>query len=188
MKQIFLATGNKHKVAEIGTILSEYGFEVVPKALEIIEPDYNSLKEVARFKAEQAFLQLKKPVIAEDTGVFFEGYNNFPGPIAKRVYQGIGFDGLLALIKAAKTKRAFFRTVICFARSKKEMHLFSGTLKGKLVETVVEADKDRLPYEKIFVPAGCTKTLVELDLAQKNRISHRALATRKLGEWLKENY
>ena len=188
MKQIFLATGNKHKAAEIGAILSEYGFEVLPMALEIIEPDYNSLEEVARFKAEQAFAKLKKPVIAEDTGVFFEGYNNFPGPIAKRVYLGIGFEGLLTLIKATKNKRAFFRTVICFAKTKKEMHIFSGTLQGKLIETVVEEEKDRLPYEKIFVPDGCTKTLVELDLTEKNRISHRAQAARKLGKWLKENY
>src|SRR3989344_4899555 len=110
MEKIFFATGNKHKVTEIGAILAEHGFEVVPKRLEIVEPDFDSLEEVARSKALQAFEQLKKPVIVEDTGVFFEGYNNFPGQIAKRVYLGIGFDGLLALVRATPNKRAYFRT------------------------------------------------------------------------------
>ena len=188
MIKIFFATSNKHKVAEIGAVLAEHGFEVVPRKLPLIEPDFDSLEEVAKFKAQQAFAQLKQPVIVEDTGVFFEGYNNFPGAIAKRVYMGVGFGGLLALIKAAKNKRAFFRTVICFSASDKEMHLFSGKLSGHLIEKIVEEEKDRLPYEKIFVPDGETKTLVELDLAQKNRISHRAQAARKLAEWLKKNY
>ena len=56
----------------------------MPKKLHIIEPDYDSLEEVAQAKAEQAFEQLKKPVIVEDTGVFFEAYSNFSGQIAKR--------------------------------------------------------------------------------------------------------
>ncbi|MBI2597981.1 MAG: non-canonical purine NTP pyrophosphatase [Candidatus Diapherotrites archaeon] len=188
MRKVFFATSNEHKAAEIGTILRTYGFEILPRALKIVEPDFDSIEEVARSKALQAFGYLKKPVIVEDTGIFFHAYNNFPGQIAKRVYQGIGFAGLLALIKAAQNKRATFKTVICFARSKKDLQLFSGSLEGRLLDHVVELEKNRLPYEKIFVPDGYSKTLVELDLEEKNKISHRAIAARKCGEWMKENY
>jgi XTP/dITP diphosphohydrolase len=188
MKKVFFATTNTHKVMEISKILSNFGIQVISKPLKIVEPDFDSLEEVAVSKAQQAFEQLKKPVIVEDTGVFFEGYNSFPGALAKRVYFGIGFDGLLALIKNSKNKNAFFKTIVCFAKSKNEIKSFSGTLKGTLLENVVLPDENRLPYEKIFVPNGFEKPLVELSLEEKNKISHRAIATRKLGGWLEKNY
>ena len=76
MKKLVLATTNKHKVAEIGAILKEFGYSVRAAKLKIIEPDFDSLEEVAESKAKQAFEQLGKPVVAEDTGVYFSAYNN----------------------------------------------------------------------------------------------------------------
>lgn len=188
MKPLFIVTTNAHKVKEIRAILSENKIKIIQKKLEIVEPDYDTLEEVAIAKATQAFEKIKKPLIVEDTGVFFEGYNKFPGQIAKRVYLGIGFSGLLSLIRATKNKKAHFKTVICFVAAKNSFKLFSGTLNGRLIEKVVNKEKNRLPYEKIFIPKGHSKTLVELDLNEKNKISHRAKATRKLGKWLEENY
>ena len=104
MKKLILATTNKHKVVEISAILKEYGYDVRAAKLKIIEPDFNSLEEVAESKAKQAYEQIGKPVVAEDTGVYFSAYHNFPGQLAKRVYLGIGFDGLLTLIRNAKNK------------------------------------------------------------------------------------
>lgn len=188
MKTIFLATGNKHKVEEIGAILKEYAVEVQAHQVEFVEPDFSTLEEVAKEKAKQAFSTLKKPLIVEDTGVYFEAYNNFPGGLAKRIYKSIGFTGLLALIKAAKNKNAYFRTVICFTADGKAFEVFSGKLQGHLLEHIVEEEKDRLPYEKIIIPVGEKRALAELSKEEKNRISHRAIATRKLGKWLQENY
>ncbi|HLC92241.1 MAG TPA: non-canonical purine NTP pyrophosphatase [archaeon] len=181
--QIFIATTNRHKVGEISAILSEYGISVKQKSLKILEPDFNSIEEVAKSKAEQAFAKLKKPVIAEDTGVYFDAYHNFPGIFAKRVYEGIGFDGLLSLIRRVKNRSAHFGTAICYYDGK-TFKVFSGYLRGKLLLRAVSVDKDRLPYEKLFVPAGYSNALVNLDIKEKNRISHRALATRKLAKWL----
>lgn len=188
MKKIFFATGNKHKVAEISHILLDFGFSVEPINVDFFEPDFPTLEEVAIEKARQALAKTKKTVFVEDTGVYFEAYNNFPGGLAKRIYKNIGFDGLLALIRAAKNKNAFFKTVICFTKDGKKFEVFSGKLEGTLLDHVVSEEKDRLPYEKIFAPNDHDRALAELPIAEKNKISHRGIATRKLAKWLKKNY
>lgn len=181
--QLFIATTNKHKVEEISAILSESGVKLTQRPLKLIEPDSGSLEEIACSKAMQAFAKLKKPVIAEDTGVYFDAYNDFPGILAKRIYLGIGFEGLLALIRRVKDKRAHFGTAICYFDGR-VCKTFSGSLKGRLLTRAVSLQKDRLPYEKLFIPQGYSKALVDIPLAEKNRISHRAQAARKLAKWL----
>ena len=181
--ELFLASSNKHKFHEMSILLKGFGVSLKRKRLELFEPDSASLEETAKFKAKQAFEKIKKPVIAEDTGVFFEAYRDFPGPLAKRVFLGIGFEGLTALVKNARNRKAFFKTVVCFHDGKK-FKTFSGKMNGTLLSRAVSVHKDRLPYEKLFVPQGFTKALVDLSIDEKNRISHRATATRKLGKWL----
>ncbi|VVB99478.1 Non-canonical purine NTP pyrophosphatase [uncultured archaeon] len=184
--KIFLVTANKHKMEEMSRIMSEYGFHLEQKALDIPEPDLGTIENVAEHKARHAYEHLQVPVITEDTGVFFDAYNDFPGLFAKRVYLGIGFEGLLALIKAKENRSARFRTAVCYFDGKMAK-VFSGELKGTLLDRLVSVAKDRLPYEKIFVPEGHEKALVDLPIEEKNRISHRSEATRKLAEWLLKN-
>ncbi len=180
---LVIATGNKYKVQEMSSILSEYGVKLSQSEMKIIEPDYDTLEEIAEEKARQAFEKLKVPVIAEDTGVYFSGYNNFPGQLAKRVYLGLGFDGLLLLIKNSKNKRGYFATAVSYYDGK-EMKTFSGKLNGVWLNYLVSAEADRLPYEKMFVPDGYEDAIVTIPIEEKNKISHRAKATRLLGEWL----
>lgn len=181
--KLTLASSNRHKFDEMSCILSEFGIRLEQKSLGIPEPDLGSVEQVAQHKACEAFAQIRGPVIAEDTGVFFDAYNDFPGLMAKRVYLGIGFPGLLALINAAEDKGARFRTAVCYCDGK-AIKTFTGELAGRLLTGAVSIGKDRLPYEKIFMPVGHSCALVDLPLEEKNKISHRAKATRKLGEWL----
>jgi len=181
--KLLIATGNQHKVTEMSKIFKEYGVQLKQAEVEMFEPDFDSLKKIAREKARQAFEKLKKPLIAEDTGIYFEAYNNFPGVMAKRVYIGIGFSGLLNLIRHAKNKKCHFKTAVAYYDGKR-FKTFSGKLKGKLLDKTVSLQKNRLPYEKLFIPNGFSKALVDIPLEEKNKISHRAIATRKMGEWL----
>ena len=180
--KVFIATGNKHKVHEMSLMLSAFGIELEQKDISIIEPDFDSIEEIAVEKAKQAFEKIKKPVIAEDTGVYFEEYNNFPGQLAKRIYLGIGFEGLISLIKLKENKKAYFKTAVAYFDGEKSK-VFSGKMEGTLLEEIVSLKKDRLPYEKLFVPNGFDKALVDLSVEEKNKISHRAKATKKFGEW-----
>ena len=63
------------------------------------------------------------------------------------------------------------------------MKTFSGKLSGKMTERVHDADKDVLPYEKIFMPKGHKVTLSAISREEKNTFSHRGIATRKFAEW-----
>ena len=183
-KEIIFVSGNLHKYNELCAIL---GKEVRLKMMTfpIEEPDLANLEAVARRKAEQAFAKVRKPVIVEDTGVYFGAYKNFPGGLAKRVYEGIGFDGLIALIKNAKSKKAYFKTAICYKDAKIEK-VFSGIMKGRLIEKVVQEEADRLPYEKLFIPEGYKIAVAEMPLKEKHLISHRAIAAGRLGKWLRK--
>ena len=89
----------------------------------------------------------------------------------------------MALIKNAKNKKAHFKTAVTYCDGK-IMQTFTGEMQGTLLESAVSVGKDRLPYEKIFVPKGFSQALVDIPLSEKNKISHRAIATKKLGIWL----
>lgn len=182
---IYFVSTNRHKYEEIKAVLAKYKINLQWKRLELWECETLSLEEVAIEKAKQAFAELKKPLIVEDTGIFFEGFTDFPGSKAKRIYERLGFEGLLKLV-SKKSRRAYFKTIICFTDGK-QYKLFSGTLKGKIANKVYCENKDVMPYEKIFVPSGFNKPLCMLSRRKKNEISHRAKAAEKLGSWLKKH-
>ncbi|MFH1588840.1 MAG: non-canonical purine NTP pyrophosphatase [Candidatus Diapherotrites archaeon] len=184
MKEIHLVTKNQHKIEEMQAILKEFNIKVKAVKKELQEPDLGSLELIAEEKAKQAFQIVKKPVIVEDTGVYFSAYNNFPGTHAKRIFLGIKLNGLIALLKAAKNKEGFFKTVVCYYDGQ-NFTSFEGKLNGKFLIKARKPKADRLPYEKLFIPNGSRKALVELTKKEKNEISHRAIATRKFGKWFK---
>lgn len=184
--KLFLVSGNKHKFNEIKKKLAKKRIELKWKKASLNESPNQTLEETAIEKAEQAFNLVNAPVITEDTGVFFEAFENFPGAKAKRVFEEIGLKGLLERVKG-KERRARFETVICFTKNGKESECFKGVLRGKLDKKIHNPKKDVLPYEKIFVPNGFNQTLSSISREEKNSFSHRAKAVKKLAEWLKEN-
>ncbi len=184
-KELIFVTGNKYKHVEIAKILEE-NVKLVQVKGQPEEPDLAKIEDIAVYKARQAYKKLKKPVIVEDTGVYFSEYNDFPGHLAKRIYEGIGLNGLITLVKAAKNKKGYFKSVICYKASKEEV-LFSGVLRGRFLTKLRKPKANRLPYEKMFVPDNYKKAVVELSLEEKNKISHRAKAARKLKKWLEKN-
>ncbi len=181
---LYFVSTNPHKFEEIKSLLSKYGIKLVWKKLELEEKG-TMLEEIAREKARQAYEKIERPLIVEDTGVFFEGFTNFPGVKAKRIYERLGFEALLKLA-SKKSGKAYFKTVICYTDGK-QYKLFSGILKGKITSKVHCKDKDVMPYEKIFIPEGFKKPLCMLSRKKKNEFSHRAKAAEKLAKWLKKN-
>lgn len=179
-------TSNEHKFEEISTILKEeFDIELVRKEMDFVEFSNQSLKEIALQKARQAFEHFRIPLIVEDTGFFFAAYKNFPGTEPKRAFEALGFEGLLKLLKG-KSRQAYSEAVICFFEGENSHKLFDGKFEGKIATKVVKPNAKVMPYEKIFIPKGEKRALAEMSREEKNAISHRGIATRKLGKWLKE--
>lgn len=182
---LYFVSTNKHKFYEIRRVLARHGIKLLWLNLELVEPQSESLEDIAIAKAEHAYKKVMAPLIVEDTGVFFEGFTNFPGTQAKRVYERIGFEGLLKLA-AKKSGRAYFKTAICY-KDEKRCKIFSGTLRGRIARRVYCANKDVMPYEKIFIPYGKKRPLCMISRKEKSSFSHRAIASEKLARWLKSH-
>lgn len=183
MKLAFVTT-NRHKFEEVRNILSEFGIDVEWKDINLPEPD-GDIDSVAKEKAKYASSRLNKVAVVDDTGVFFEAYDDFPGSRPKFVFNSIGYDGIMRLLKG-KSRKAYFRTVVGYCEPGKKPIVFDGIMRGEITENIFDEDKDVLPYMRIFVPEGYKKVISSFTLEEKNRISHRAKAFRKLGEYLSE--
>ncbi len=194
MRELIFVSTNKHKHEEISKVLKEFDIKLKRKALDIKEPDLGSIQKVAEEKAKQAYSQLKKPLIVEDTGVFFDAYNEFPGLMAKRVYLGIGLKGLLKLLEGKK-RTGYFGVALTYIWGKNKFKTFTGKLHGRFEKKIRNPQKNVLAYEKLFipkdvpksVPKGRKQTLSYFSREDKNLFSHRAIATRKFVKWFKKN-
>jgi len=183
MKPLPIVTTNEDKYNEIAKILNNNGIKTNQKKIELSETG-DTLEEVAKGKAKDAYRKVKKPLIVEDTGIFFTAYRNFPGLFAKRMYIALGFSGLMKLLKG-RSRKAYFKTVICYYNGKK-MKIFTGRLEGTIGKKIqARHNRAKLPYERIFSPIGTKNTLSQISVKEKNKISHRAKATKKFARWFK---
>ena len=100
------------------------------------------------------------------------------------MFNGIGYEGIMRLLKG-KSRKAYFRTAVGYCEPGKKPVVFDGVMKGEITEEVFDKEKDVLPYMRIFVAEGYDKVISRVPAEEKNRISHRGKAFRKLGEYLK---
>lgn len=183
MKEIIFITTNKHKVKEISAILKEFNIKVKQLKIDYVENKEDSMEEVSKKAAKLLSAKLNKTVIVEDTGLFFNAYNNFPGALPKFVIQGIGFDGIFRLLKN-KDRGVYCKTVIGYCEPDKNPIIFTGEIHGKITNKIIKPKKETMPYNHIFIPDGEKKAIVEMCLDKWNSISQRGKATRKLGKFL----
>ncbi len=179
---VTLVTSNHQKAYEIGEALHPYGITVKPRAIELDEIQALDIASVVTNKVEQAYALVKGPVIVDDTGIFFVGYNHFPGIFSRYAFMSLGFPGLFKLIKSGQ--RAYFCSYIAFkASAKAKPVLFKGVCQGRLLRTLRGPIKQKMPYDNIFIPDGDTKTFAQLGVVGKQRYDHRSKAVRKFAHY-----
>jgi len=186
IRKIFFVTSNADKVAEVGKVFDNFNLDIKieQKSLDIIEPDLDSLEDIAVSKVVQAFKLLKKPCFVEDSGIFFKAYKNFPGPMSARIFKSIGYEGIFNLLRG-KNKDAFFKAVIAFKPNKEKHFIFEGKVFGRITSQIKGKSSAKMPYDSIFVPFRYKKTFAELGKGIKNKISHRRRAAEKFAKFLK---
>lgn len=188
MKIIF-ATNNAHKLSEVQAVLGD-GFELVTPRMCSIEEEIPetaaTLEGNAAQKAHYLYERTGLDCFADDTGLEVEALGGAPGVHSAR-YATDGHDFaannrlLLKNLEGKSNRRARFRTVICLIEGGKE-HLFEGIVEGRIIDH--EAGTEGFGYDPLFVPEGFDRTFAEMTAEEKNAISHRGRAVRKLVDYL----
>lgn len=161
--------------------LEEIGcHDELPETQETMEG--NSLQ-----KASYVFERYHLPCFADDTGLEVEALNGDPGVYSAR-YAGSqrnsddNIDLLLTNLKNKDNRNARFRTVITLI-DQTGVRTFEGIVAGKILHH--RAGSGGFGYDPVFQPHGCTRTMAEMTMEEKNSISHRGEAVRKLVNYLK---
>ena len=189
--EIVLATRNPGKVREVRALLA--GLPVTLRtaasfagAPEVVE-DAPTLEGNARKKALALHRHTGLPALADDTGLEVMALGGRPGVHSAR-FAGPDADDaanrakLLRELSGAADRSARFRTVVAFAEDG-EVRFFEGVCPGRILEE--ERGAGGFGYDALFVPEGETRTFAELGPAEKNAVSHRGRALRKLAAYLR---
>lgn len=184
LSRLVLCTGNAGKVAELRRLLP-VGIEVVSlteAGLPLDLPETgDTLEANALQKARFAHARTGLPCLADDTGLEVEALGGAPGVRSAR-YAGPEKDAkmntrmLLDAMQGHVDRRARFRTVIAYVNNGIE-RTFEGTVEGAITHS--SRGDAGFGYDPIFQPIGHDRTFAEMSIAEKNALSHRAVAMRK---------
>lgn len=178
---VAFATSNDQKVIEARLAVMPYGLELEHASIDIDEIKDLDIFKVAQKKALDTFEQLQKPVVVEDTGVFFDAFHGFPGTYSKFCIQTIGVKNAVKIL-VGHSKKAHFSTIVCYCDGK-QTKSFEGKVEGEMVLQPRGVAPLKVPYDTVFVPTGEKQTMAEMGVEKKNEISARAAAFRKFAEW-----
>ena len=188
MKLLF-ATNNSHKLAEVSAVLGADYELTTPRdcgVTEEIPETQPTLEGNAAQKARYLYGRTGLDCFADDTGLEVEALDGAPGVRSAR-YATDGHDFaannrlLLKNLEGEQNRRARFRTVICLIEGGRE-HLFEGTVEGRIIER--ETGCEGFGYDPLFIPDGFDRTFAEMTADEKNAVSHRGRAVRRLAEYL----
>ena len=187
---LIFATSNSNKLKEIKNLLPK---EICINDLnslnffEEIPENENSIEKNAEFKANFIHSKYNINVFADDTGLEVGVLNGEPGVYSAR-YAGEdcnsnkNMEKLLKKLINKENRKARFKTVIALVLNNK-LHHFEGIVNGTIAHSK-KGDKG-FGYDPIFVPEGYKKSFAELSLNEKNEISHRSIAVKKLINFIK---
>ncbi|MDA4128002.1 MAG: RdgB/HAM1 family non-canonical purine NTP pyrophosphatase [Thaumarchaeota archaeon] len=180
-RTVSFATSNEHKFREAALILSDFGLSVTRIAEKGTEIQSDNVGAIAAFAARQTSSALGLPLVVEDTGLFIDSLDGFPGPYASPVYKKMGLGGVLLLLKNESNRGARFESGVAFCEPEKEAKIFVGSLEGSIAKT--PAGVGGFGFDPIFIPEGSDKTLAELSLDEKCSLSHRGKALGLFAKW-----
>lgn len=188
-RTLIFATNNRHKLEEVqhlaGTSFTLKSLDDIGCTEDIAETG-TTFRENASLKSNFIYREYGLDCFGDDSGLEIDALNGEPGVYSARYSGSRDMDRNIRLVleklEAAENRRARFRTVISLILDGKE-YFFEGTVEGEITRTVTGTAG--FGYDPIFRPDGYDLTFAEMDLAEKNRISHRSRAIAKLVEFLK---
>jgi XTP/dITP diphosphohydrolase len=183
--KICFATNNLNKLAEIqskvGSAIQLMSLKEIGCNEELPETQ-DSIEGNALQKAQYVFDNFHVPCFADDTGLCIDALNGAPGVFSAR-YAGPecnsnnNIQKVLNELKGIDNRSAFFKTCIALKMGRNPI-LFEGICKGEILNEL-KGEKG-FGYDPIFMPDGYNLSFAEMSMEEKNKISHRGIATEKL--------
>jgi XTP/dITP diphosphohydrolase len=196
--KVVVATRNRHKVREIAVLLDEAGLDLSAVTIDEIAPDAELREDEDTFegnalaKARQASVACNLPAIADDSGIEADALGGAPGVRSAR-WAGEPCDDARNNQKmlhemagvAGGRRTARYRCAAAFVDVAASMEVVrAGACEGTLL--TAPRGTGGFGYDPLFFIPSLGKTMAEIDLEQKNRLSHRAAAFRALAQALRE--
>lgn len=194
--KIVFATHNHGKANEVAKLLADLGVTVITAKeagiTEDVIEDGMTFEENARKKVEFVGQATGEWTVADDTGICIEALNGAPGIHSAR-WAGENARGeeranpLLSKLQAfpePHLRKARFETVAVLRSPEGRCWTFHGTVYGTVALEPRGIARSQLPYDSVFIPDGGTRTFSEMSSEQKNAISHRGIAFRKLKDFI----
>ncbi|MBS3781112.1 MAG: XTP/dITP diphosphatase [Candidatus Thermoplasmatota archaeon] len=169
-----IITSNQGKYKEYREKLGGHYKQVEMADVGYPEIQAEELKEVVEFALE--VLSERSPLIIDDSGLFVDSLNGFPGVYSSYVMKTLGCDGILSLMENRKDRGSRFECVIGYLGERKK--IFKGISRGTITQE--KKGTGGFGYDPIFQPEESEKTYAEMSSNEKNRISHRGRAMEKL--------
>jgi non-canonical purine NTP pyrophosphatase (RdgB/HAM1 family) len=165
--EIIFATSNKGKVASMRRHIKRLGVDIAITQLpmELIEPQADTSTDVARAKAEQAYKQLGKAVLVDDSSFHISALGGFPGPYIKYMLTTIGVEGIIGFMKGREDRSAYFLSSLVYIDDMGNEHVFTDApYRGVIAEEIDEYDDETAWSDlfKIFIPVGSDKVLARM--------------------------
>ena len=194
MKTVVIASNNKNKIYEFNKILNFPNIKFVSmeeaRYFEDIIEDGKSFEENALIKARSVSLRLNCIAISDDSGLEVEALNNEPGIYSAR-YAG-GHDDiannelLIKNLQGVENRNARYTCAICIYHPNGEYRITKAHCYGKIIDE--KRGTNGFGYDPYFYVEEFNATLAEVSIEQKNTISHRAKAIKKILEICDENF
>ncbi len=191
MKEILFFSNNKDKVREINKLFKtveikvyypkDFGVSYEPKELG------ESFAENAKIKSFFGYKKINLPCFADDSGICIEALDWKPGILSKKFINGFKnknecFNYIINKVEKTGKKRAYFQTSICYTIKDNYHIVFEGRVYGKISDKFI--GNMGFGFDPIFIPNGYIKTFAELEVKEKNTLSHRSVAVNKLINFL----
>ena len=176
-----VVTTNDGKFMEFESALRVPGLTLERVHMKYPELQADKLEEVVSFGLDWLGTRVGGNIVIDDSGLFVDSLSGFPGVYSAFVERTIGLGGILKLMESARDRKALFRTVLGILHDGRAT-LLSGECRGEI--TTGMRGSSGFGYDPIFIPDGQKLTFGEMGTMEKNAVSHRGHALRRLKETL----
>tara|TARA_B100000131_G_C17930239_1_gene538018 strand:+ start:134 stop:721 length:588 start_codon:yes stop_codon:yes gene_type:complete len=191
VKEIIFFSNNKNKIQEISNLFIKFNYKLLSlndfKNTESPIENGKTFKDNAKIKSIYGYKKFNKLCFADDSGICIDALNGAPGINSKKYLESeknknTTLNKIISLAKNKDRYKAFFETSICLTLNINKQIFFTGRVYGKISLKI--RGNHGFGYDPIFIPNGMNLTFSEMTIYQKNLLSHRAIAIKKLSKYL----